>query len=202
MLPYAVKGQQHLTSGLWAFWDQPPISGEKYWVMTLITCIYTQSATTHSSNGVSSQLRRPDTLDIFNQPLGNDSIDLSRLLLSHKVRGINLGFLEVLALAAHVGRNLGVVHRRTDGIVCRVDLVNEHELVINHMADDKDEKLTNKTGNSMLPSFLRFSSVYLRLAAWLEYHASPGQNQSSPSQRRILGTTPRTRTRSSQEGCA
>lgn len=121
--------------------------------------ICTQSAKRTLSNGVSSPLRRPDAFDIFDQPLGNDSVDFSRLLLSHPVGSIDLGFLEVLALAAHVGRELRVGDRCTHGVVRGVDLAKEFGLAMKHNETKMMRRLTNSTGNSMLPSFLRFSSV-------------------------------------------
>jgi hypothetical protein len=77
----------------------------------------------YSLDRVPSPLGRPDSLDLFHQPLGNGSIDLSRLLLSHPMRSINLRLLEVLAQAAHVRGQLRVLRRSAHGVISRVDLI-------------------------------------------------------------------------------
>lgn len=89
-----------------------------------------QAMTIHLLDRVSSPLRRPNTLDLLHQPLGNSSIDLSRLLLSHPVRSIDLRFFEVLAQATHVCSKLRILHRLTHRIVRGVDLAAELKSVM------------------------------------------------------------------------
>lgn len=125
---------------------------------------------------VSSPLRRPDAFDFLHEPLGNGGIDLLWFLLCHPVGSIDLCLFEVLALRTHVCHDLWVVRCGTGGVICGVDLLGKSfgqrcYSLENHVMLGP----TKSTGNSRMPSFFLFSSVYARLAAWLRYQASPGQ---------------------------
>ncbi|CAG8524999.1 5218_t:CDS:2 [Scutellospora calospora] len=57
------------------------------------------------------------------EPFGDDGVHFGGLLLCYPVGGVDLGFLQVLALLPHVCHDLGVVGGGAGGVVCGVDLL-------------------------------------------------------------------------------